>query len=84
MGDEADWCLEREMDEWFANGCPRRRHRKFRPRDDVICNQCGQGDLEWGETEKGWRPFENGAPHVCSEEGLHDAYADDFEDMEAK
>jgi len=29
------------------------------------CRYCGKGGLEWGETENGWRLFDQGILHNC-------------------
>ena len=35
-------------------------------RDDLMtCRRCGEQDLEWQETPKGWRLTKDGVLHVC-------------------
>ena len=33
--------------------------------DRVTCRRCGEQDLEWQETPKGWRLAKDGVLHVC-------------------
>lgn len=41
----------------------------------VSCKHCGEDELYWEETDKGWRLFDfSGSPHVCD-------VSDDFEEL---
>lgn len=72
MGDMADFSMEGFFDmyedpdpkDWF--------------RESPTCNRCGKEDLEWAETENGWRLFDldEECLHVCgvSEDDAADGF----------
>lgn len=81
MGEYADMAVDDDLDRLYdaddyddrgLDWCVRRRRRTL-----PTCERCGRANLLWGETDDGWRLFED-----AYREELHDcsvATADDFE-----
>lgn len=60
MGEFADYEIARLLGEVPM----RRKQQPYRPAK-VACKYCEARNLEWKETEAGWRLFDGGAPHHC-------------------
>ena len=49
----------------------------FEPREDVVCDKCGEGDLRWHHTGVRWALLDgDNRIHCCTV-----AKADDFDDV---
>ena len=59
MGDMADWQIENMLLPWDGFG-----YDHTMPQ----CKYCGEPELEWKKTDKGWRLFDGNKLHICKRE----------------